>query len=230
MGHFMKNHNHLVKEYACIWFYFLRVLMYLNAIYMHICPLHKVDTKFTLVLKLNFKSLTGLLPTPQKARMLINKSRAQIRWQVLFWIMILAIIMDMKNLKFINTTEAFPSTLRSHPILQNSGDLPLRAYSHDELVLINNATKHDQRYKIVLFRAIRAIRSLKLNRKKVKNKQCNIMQTGVNLCNLIQITRLQAPQDCRIKIATVNTQSIRHKDLQVSELISNHNLDFVVIT
>ena len=49
------------------------------------------------------------------------------------------------------------------------------------------------------------------------------MQTGVNLCNLIQI-------NCRLKLATVNTQSIGNKDLQVSELISDHNLDFVVIT
>ena len=56
------------------------------------------------------------------------------------------------------------------------------------------------------------------------------MQTGVNLCNLIQIKRPPALQDCRLNIATVNTQSIRHKDLQVSELISDHNLKFVVIT
>ena len=56
------------------------------------------------------------------------------------------------------------------------------------------------------------------------------MQTGVNLYNLLQITRPPAPQDHRLKIATVNTQSIRHKDLQVSEFISDHNLDFVAIT
>ena len=148
-----------------------------------------------------------------------------------FLIMILALIMDTKNLKLINTTEACTSTLRLCPTSQNNGDLPLRAYSHDELSLINNATKHYQRYKILLFGAIRAIRSLKLNCKKVKNnKQHNIVQTGVNLCKLIQITRPPALQDCRLKTATVNTQSVRHKDLQVSELISHHNLDFVVIT
>ena len=83
--------------------------------------------------------------------------------------MILEVLMDIQNLKFINTTEACTSTLRSHPTLQNNGDLPLRACSHDELVLINNATKHDQRYKILLFRALRVIRSLKPNCKKVKN-------------------------------------------------------------
>ena len=56
------------------------------------------------------------------------------------------------------------------------------------------------------------------------------MQTGVNLCNLIQITRLPALIDQQLKIVTVNTQSIRHKDLQVSELLSDCNLDFVVVT
>ena len=136
-----------------------------------------------------------------------------------------------KNFKFINTREACTSTLRLCPTLQNNRDLPSRAYSHDELLLVNNATKHDQKYKILLFGAIRAIRSLKLNCKKVKNsKPHNILQTGVNLCNLIQITRLPAIQDCRHKIATVNTQPIRNKNLQVSELISDHNLDSVVVT
>ena len=53
------------------------------------------------------------------------------------------------------------------------------------------------------------------------------MQAGVNL---IQITRLPVLKDQQRKIATVNTQSIRHKDLQVSELISDHNLDFAVVT
>ena len=59
------------------------------------------------------------------------------------------------------------------------------------------------------------------------------MQTGVNLHNLIQITRLPALKDHQLKIATVNTQSIRHKELQVlqvSELISDNNLDFIVVT
>ena len=104
--------------------------------------------------------------------MLINKSRTQIVLQVLFsWIMILAVIMDIKNLKFINTTETCTSTWRSSPTLQNNGDLPLQIYSHDELTLINNATKYDQRYKILPFGAIRSTRSLKLNRKKVKNNK-----------------------------------------------------------
>ena len=93
--------------------------------------------------------------------------------------MIIVVTTDIKNLKFISTKEACTSAPRSHPTLQKGGDLPLRTYSHDELVWINKATKHDQSYKILPFGAIRAIRSLKLDCRKVKNnKQHNIMQTG----------------------------------------------------
>ena len=147
--------------------------------------------------------------------------------------MIIVVTMDIKNLKFISTTEACTGALTSCPTFKKSGDLSLRSNSHNELVLINKATKHDQSYKILPFGAIRAIRSLKLNHKKVKNnKQHNIMQTGVNPCNLIQIqiAKSPAPHDCRLKISTVITQSTKHKDLQVMELTSDHNLDFVVVT
>ena len=100
-------------------------------------------------------------------------------------------------------------------------------------IFINKETKNNQSYKILPFGAIREIKSLKLNCKKIKNnKQHNIMQKGVNASNLIQIqiTKSSVPCNCRLKIATVNTQSIRHRDLQVMELISDHNLDFVVVT
>ena len=121
--------------------------------------------------------------------------------------------MDIKNLKFIHTTEACTSAMRSCPTLQKSGDLPLRTYSHDKLVWINKATKHNQSYTILPFSALRAIISLTHNHKKVKNnKQYNIMQTGVNPFNLIpiQTTKSPAPHDCRLKFATVNTQSTKH--------------------
>ena len=71
--------------------------------------------------------------------------RTQKGLQVLFWIVIIVVTMDIKNLKFISTTESCTSALRSCPTLQKSGDLMVRTYSHDELVWINKATKHDQR-------------------------------------------------------------------------------------
>ena len=126
--------------------------------------------------------------------MLANKLRMQEGLQVLLWIVIIEVTMDMKNLKFINTTETFTSALRSHHTLQKSGDLPSRTYSHDGLMLINKETKHNQGYKILPFGAIREIRSLKLNHKKIKNnKQHNIMQKGVNPSNWIQ-AQITKPQ------------------------------------
>ena len=86
---------------------------------------------------------------------------------------------------------------------------------------------------ILPFGAISEIRSLKLNCKKIKNnKQHNIMQKGVNPDNLthVWITKTSEPNGSKLKSATVNTQSIRNKDLQVMELISNHRLDLLVAT
>ena len=88
-------------------------------------------------------------------------------------------------------------------------------------------------YRILPFGAISEIRSPKLNCKKIKNtKQYNTMQKGENPKNLthIQTTKTSAPHNSKLKIATVNTQSIRNKDLQVMELISDHKLDLMVAT
>ena len=100
-------------------------------------------------------------------------------------------------------------------------------------MVINRETRYNQMYRILPFGVISVIRTLKLNCKKIKNnKQHNIMQKGVNLDNLthIQITKTSELHDMKLKIATVNTQSIRNKDLQVMELIFDHRLDLVVAT
>ena len=100
-------------------------------------------------------------------------------------------------------------------------------------MVINKETRHNQNYRILPFGAIREIRSPKLNCKKIKNnKQYNIMQKGVNPYNLtqVQITKTSVPHNRNLKIAKVNTQLIRNKDLQVMELISDHNLDLMVVT
>ena len=83
--------------------------------------------------------------------MLLNKLRTQEGLQVLMWIVIIEITMDVKNLKIIGTTETVTSVLRSSPILQKSEDVPLRAYSHNECMVINKETRHIQSYGILLF-------------------------------------------------------------------------------
>ena len=78
------------------------------------------------------------------------------------------------------------------------------------------------------------IRDLKLNIKPSskchRNKQRLLpRQSGVNWANLITIKKHQQ-HDPDIIIATVNIQSIRTKELQVSELIKDHAKDALVVT
>ena len=125
-------------------------------------------------------------------RMLLNKLRTQEGLQVLMWIVIIELTMDVKNLKIINTIEIASALLRLAPKLHKSGEVPLRTYSHNELMVIIRKTRYNQMYRILPFGAISEIRPLKLNCKKVKNnKQHNIMQKGINPNNLthVQITK-----------------------------------------
>ena len=141
--------------------------------------------------------------------------------------------MNVKNLIIINTIEVTTDVLKPVPKLHKSGEVSLRTYSQNELMEINRETRNNQMYRILPFGVISEIRSLKLNHKKIKNtKQHNIMQKGVNPDNLthIQTSKTLSTHNSKLKIATVNTQSIRNKDLQVMELISDHRLDLMVAT
>ena len=94
---------------------------------------------------------------------------------------------------------------------------------------------HDQRLKILPFGAIDNIRKLKLNNKPIKSKcgqsQCQEShQTGSNSTNIIKINKVRFKSDSRIIFTTANVQSIRYKELQVSQLISDYSLDFIVLT
>ena len=55
------------------------------------------------------------------------------------------------------------------------------------------------------------------------------MQDGVNRENLVKIKRVSY-HDPNIIIATVNIQSLRNKELQVSELFGDHAVDVLVVT
>ena len=140
--------------------------------------------------------------------MLLNKLRTIGRSQVLMWIVILELTMNVKNLKIINTIEVITDTLKLVPKLHKSGEIPLRTYSCNELMVINRETRNNQMYRILPFGVISEIRSLKLNCKKIKNtKQQNTMQKGVNPNNLIhvQTKKILEPHNSKLKIATVNT-------------------------
>ena len=165
--------------------------------------------------------------------MLLNKLRTLEGSQVLMWIVMLELTMNVKNLKIINTIEVTTNALELASKLFKTGEGPLKTYSHNELMVINRETRNNQKYRILPFGAISEIRSLKLNCKKIKNsKQQNTKQKGVNPDNLthLQTKKILEPHNSKLKIATVNTQSIRNKELQVMELISDHKLDLMVAT
>ena len=139
----------------------------------------------------------------------------------------------MWKISKLSTLQTTTGVLRPAPKLHKSGEVPIRTYSCKELMVINKETRQNQSYTILPFGAISEIRSLKLNCKRINNnKWHNIKQKGVNPYNLthVQITKTLEPHNSKLKIATVNTQSIRNKDLQVMELISDHNLDLMVAT
>ena len=105
-------------------------------------------------------------------------------------------------------------------------------YHPDALRCIGDDINHDRRYKILPFGCIETIRNLKLNAKpsaRRKTQHCRIQQYGVKRANLITIKKSQH-HDPNVIIATVNAQSVRTKELQLSELSKDHALDILVVT
>ena len=106
-------------------------------------------------------------------------------------------------------------------------------YDSDTLRKIGNASYHDKYCKILPFGCIQVIRTLRLNAKPIsqchKRKPRKAGQNGVNRVNLIMAKRYNH-HDPNIIIATVNAQSIRTKELQISELLRDHSIDALVMT
>ena len=106
-------------------------------------------------------------------------------------------------------------------------------YTPNALRQISGLLHHDHRLKILPFGAIDNIRKLKLNYKPIKNNRSQHVrnhQHGSNNRNIAKINKIGYRSDSRITFATSNVQSIRLKELQVSQLISDYSLDFIVLT
>ena len=107
--------------------------------------------------------------------------------------------------------------------------------SYDPSVLrqLGKKVKHDNRYKWLPFGTIKQVLKLKLNNKNRSRKshaaKC-FKQTGVTKSNLITIKRSGHKPDSNIIFSTCNIQSLKHKELQVSEVINDYALDFLVVT
>ena len=87
-------------------------------------------------------------------RMLLNMLRTQEELQVLMWIVIIELTMDVKNLKTIKTIETATDVLRSALKLHKNGEVHLRTYSCNKLMVINKETRHNQIYRILPFGVI----------------------------------------------------------------------------
>ena len=52
----------------------------------------------------------------------------------------------------------------------------------------------------------------------------------VNTKNLIQINTTEKNNSNNIRIATMNTRSVRNKQLQIVEIVKLQNIDFMMLT
>ena len=142
---------------------------------------------------------------------------------------------SLNNKRIVYTANA----LREIRLLQHDHRfkiLPFGAIDNIRKFKLNNKpiknNQHDHRFKILLFGAIDNIRKFKLNNKPIKNNKHHQghHQDRPDHGNLVKINKAGYKLDSRIIFATSNVQSIRLKELQVSQLISDYSLDFLVLT
>ena len=110
-----------------------------------------------------------------------------------------------------------------------------KTYSARVLRTIKAMSQHDQRLKIIPFGAIKRIKELKLNNKRRgrRNKRRTrvpFKQYGCNHNNLISIKKIDHKPENNIIFGTCNVQSLRPKELQVSDLVNDYSLDFLLLT
>ena len=152
---------------------------------------------------------------------------------------------DWLTNKLENIVEIIPSTQAKHtngrPIVSSRPGGQRRGSLNNKLIVYEPATlkemrshlQHDQRLRQLSFGTLDKIRRLGLNNKPTKDRlhlREHLHQYGANLTNLINIKKSGYKMDSKITFATCNIQSLRYKELQVSQLFTDYALDFIVIT
>ena len=153
--------------------------------------------------------------------------------------------MDWLTNKSENIVEIIPSTqakqsngqpiVSSRPSEQRREALNNKpiVYEPDALKRMQHNLQHDQKLRLLPFGTLDKIRKLGLNNKPTKDKlhlREHLHQYGANLTNLINIKKSGFKMDSKITFATCNIQSLRYKELQVSQLFTDYALDFIVLT
>ena len=112
-------------------------------------------------------------------------------------------------------------------------------YSSHKLKALDNtkqSTGDKSKPRLVLYKAIATIRMLRINQKPIRrrhNRLQQLRQKGINRGNLlkIQISKVTIPKpNMQCKIATVNAQSIRNKDILLTQEFATNNIDITLIT
>ena len=139
-----------------------------------------------------------------------------------------------RYLKYVEISPTQTNQHNSHSHSHGNGLLNNKtiAYKASELMAIRENCNHEHA-KILPFGAIAKIRELRINRKTVKSHRDNrpeIHQTGHNPANLRHLLNTKTNSTSNIIGATCNVQSLKAKELLVSDLIKDYSLDFLVAT
>ena len=131
-------------------------------------------------------------------------------------------------------TDVKTESLPTHGTPSAKGALNTKTIVYDPLTLkcLRGNIQHDIRYSTLPFGAVSMIRKLRINNKTIRkkaHKRPEIHQTGVDRSNLLKIKRCNGKDPPHIVVATCNTQSLKSKELQVSELLDNHAIDALLI-
>ena len=107
-------------------------------------------------------------------------------------------------------------------------------YTRQQLLSIQNMVKQDNRYSRIPFETINLVRKFKINKHPSKlDKECPIIkETKIQTKNIVNIEIKPNNKVViqHVRIATINTRSIKNKVELVLENSELHNLDFLAIT
>ena len=145
----------------------------------------------------------------------------------------LVVISPNSQLQLVPTTSALGSPLKAQYI-QEDTIARWPTYTRQQLLDIKNIVKLDNRYSRIPFETINLVRKFKINKhpSKLDGERPTIKQTKIQPNNLVNI---EIKEDSKIvsqhvRIATVNTRSIKNKAELVLENSHLQNLDFLAVT
>ena len=107
-------------------------------------------------------------------------------------------------------------------------------YKADFLKSIKCKVDHDQRYRLLHPNICSTVRKLKLNKKNKKTSRGNNGAPSVNFDNLIKIKCTRSKyiynMSTKIKLTTINIQSLKSKELTLIEHLGSSDADMCVVT